>query len=63
MGIWSALRRGLEGTDESASERARQALPTFEQLEPRVLLSADPLGLAANDPYDDAGLDEPAIVI
>ncbi|MCH7917397.1 MAG: LEPR-XLL domain-containing protein, partial [Planctomycetes bacterium] len=63
MSLWSVLRRGLGATDEPAAERARQELPTFEQLEPRVLLSADPLGLGANDPYDDDGLAETAIVI
>ena len=63
MGIWSALRKGLGATEESAAERARQDLPTFEQLEPRVLLSADPLGLAGNDYYGDDDLAEPAIVI
>ena len=49
--------------DDSASDRARQDIPTFEQLEQRVLLSADPLGLAANAPYGDEGLAVPAIVI
>ena len=49
--------------DEPAAQRAREGLPTFERLEPRLLLSADPLGLAANDPYADAGRDVPAIVI
>ncbi|MCH8193910.1 MAG: LEPR-XLL domain-containing protein, partial [Planctomycetes bacterium] len=59
MDIWSALRRGLG----APAERDRQEIPTFELLEPRVLLSADPLGLAANDPYGDDGLAVPAIVI
>ncbi|MCH7920746.1 MAG: LEPR-XLL domain-containing protein, partial [Planctomycetes bacterium] len=59
MDIWSALRRGLG----APAERDRQEIPTFELLEARVLLSADPLGLAANDPYGDDGLAVPAIVI
>ena len=62
MSVWGVLTRGLRTTDESApAER-----PTFERLEPRLLLSADPSGLAAQnslDFLDDQAYTEAAIVI
>ena len=62
MGIWSVLRRGLETTGEPTG--ATQ--PSFEHLEPRLLLSADPAGLAGQispDFLDDPGDAEAAIVV
>ena len=62
MGIWSGLKRGLGTTDEST----RPSYPTFEHLEPRLLLSADPGGLAGQispDFLDDQGAAEAAIVV
>ena len=58
MSIWSVLKRGFGATD------AQQ--PTFERLEPRLLLSADPAGLAGQispDFLDDQGAAEAAIVV
>ena len=62
MSIWGALKRGLGTKDEPT----RQDLPTFERLEPRLLLSADPTGLAAQnslDSLDDQTDSVAAIVI
>ena len=42
------LKRGLGATDEPT----RPDAPTFERLEPRLLLSADPTGLAAQNSLD-----------
>ena len=47
MSIWSALK-GLGATVEPT----RPDPPTFERLEPRLLLSADPTGLAAQNSLD-----------
>ena len=58
MSIWSSLKRGLGATGEPA----RQDVPIFEHLEPRLLLSADPAGLASLVPLDD-GEFEVAIVV
>ena len=66
MSIWSALKRGLRATDEPEVEEARCAPPTFEHLEPRLLLSADPAGLAGQifpDFLDDQDAAAAAIVI
>ena len=58
MGVWSRLRKGLRAPQRRAAD-----LPTFEKLEPRILLAADPLDLAADDPYRDDSLTESAIVV
>ena len=62
MGVWSRVRQGLGATKRRAADRDT-TLPTFEKLEPRILLSADPLGLADDDPYRDGALTESAIVV
>jgi len=62
MSIWSVLKRGLGTTDAPT----RPAHPSFEHLEPRLLLSADPAGLAGQispDFLDDQGAPEAAIVV
>ena len=48
MGVWGAIRKSLGATGEPT----RPEHPTFEHLEPRLLLSADPLGLAALNSFD-----------
>ena len=62
MSIWGVPKRGLGTTDGST----RPAQPSFELLEPRLLLSADPAGLAGQispDFLDDQGAAQAAIVI
>ena len=59
MSVWSMLKRGLGATDEPT----RPDAPTFERLEPRLLLSAGPTGLASLDSLDDGSDFESAIVI
>ena len=62
MGIWSVLKIGFGTRDEPT----RPAPPSFEHLEPRLLLSADPAGLAGQispDYLDDQGAAEAAIVV
>ncbi|MCH7919769.1 MAG: LEPR-XLL domain-containing protein [Planctomycetes bacterium] len=49
MSIWSSLKRGLGATGEPT----RPEYPIFEHLEPRLLLSADPVGLASLVSLDD----------
>ena len=58
MSIWSSLKRGLGATGEPT----RAEYPIFEHLEPRLLLSADPVGLASLVSLDD-GEFESAIVV
>jgi len=59
MSIWSSLKRGLGATGEPT----RAEYPIFEHLEPRLLLSADPVGLASLVSLDDGDEFESAIVV
>ena len=62
MGVWSSVIQVLGGTQRRTADRGATP-PIFERLEDRILLSADPLGLLVNDPSDDEGIVESAIVI
>lgn len=62
MGIWSRVRQGLGATKRRAVDH-NAIVPTFEKLEERILLSADPLGLVSDNPYHYAGFSESAIVV
>ena len=62
MGVWSRVRQELGATKRRAVEHDA-ILPTFEKLEERILLSADPLGLVSDNPYHDGGFSESAIVV
>lgn len=64
MSIWSLLRRGLGVTGEASPlGPTSQVLPTFERLEPRLLLSGDPIGLGTLESLDHRSDSEVAIVI
>ena len=62
MSVWSSVKQAL-GTAKGRAADSGPMPPTFERLEERILLSADPMGLWVNDPSDDDGITESAIVI
>ena len=51
------------GIGKRSSHLAGAARPRFERLEPRLFLSADPLGLGAECPMEDVPLDQVELVV
>ena len=57
MGLLNWVMKGLRGRGPRLATSQQSQPPTFERLEPRLLLSADPVGLSAMDSWLDSPLD------